>query len=393
MAAGDTSAAAVTRFEFATAQRILFGAGTAQELPALVRPLGKRVFAITGANTSRHESLLRPLLTAEARIHRVRGEPTVDQVDGLAAEARELGADVVVAIGGGAAIDAAKAVAALVTNYGHALDYLEVVGRGQPLEHPALPIIAVPTTAGTGAEVTRNAVLSVPAAQVKASLRSPYLLPRVALVDPQLTLSLPRDVTAATGMDALTQLIEAFLTPRATPMTDALCRAALPGLAGALRRVMTQPDDLAARSQISLAALHSGMALANAGLGAVHGFAAVIGGRFAAPHGAICAALLPPVLEMNLRALHSRQPTSPSLDKLNEVARWLTERSDATADDCTPACAALALELGIPPLRQWGVNDTTVSAIAAETVRASSTKANPIAVSADELASALRAAL
>lgn len=393
MPAGDPTVPAAARFEFATAQRIIFGAGTARELAALVAPFGRRVFAISGGDPTRHETLLRPLLTVDSRIHPVRGEPTVDQVDGLAAEARDLGADVVVAVGGGAAIDAAKAVAGLATNYGYTLDYLEVVGRGQPLERPALPIIAVPTTAGTGAEVTRNAVLAVPAAQVKASLRSPYLLPRVALVDPELALTLPAATTAATGMDALTQLIEAFLTPRATPMTDALCRAALPGLADALRRAVRAPSDLEARSRLALAALHSGMALANAGLGAVHGFAAVLGGRYAAPHGAICAALLPAVLDINLRALHRRQPTSPTLEKFSTVACWLTNRADARAEDAGPAARQLAAELNIPRLGHWGVEAESVDAIVRDTASASSTKANPIVLSGDELEVALREAL
>lgn len=396
MPAGDASSRAVVpRFEFATAQRIVFGAGTAAELPAIVSALGRRVFLVASAGASRDERLRDALAakTDELQLHHVRGEPTVDAIDAAATQAREFRADVVVAFGGGSAIDAGKAIAGLATNPGVALDYLEVVGRGKTLAHAALPLIAVPTTAGTGAEVTRNAVLAVPAAGVKASLRSPFLLPRVALVDPELAITLPAAVTAATGMDALTQLLEAFFTPRANPMTDALCRAALPGVPDALRRAIATPNDLAARSTLALAALHSGLALANAGLGTVHGFAAVLGGRFSAPHGAVCAALLPSVLAANLAALRARQPDSVALAKMAEIARAFTGDDTARAEAGGEFCAALTRQLEIPRLSRWGVTDDAVDAVVRDTAQASSTKANPIALTTGELAAALRAAL
>lgn len=396
MPAGETAAgAALPRFEFATVPRIVFGAGASAELPALAAGFGRRALLVTGARGERHAALvaaLRGALDALA-VFSIAGEPTVELADRGAAFAREHRCELVIALGGGSALDAGKAIAGLATNPGHALDYLEVVGRGQPLAQPALPILAVPTTAGTGAEVTRNAVLAVPAARVKASLRSPHLYPRVALVDPALALGLPADVTAATGLDALTQLIEPFLSCRANAHTDTLCRASIPRVARALPAAVRTPDDLAARSELALGALHSGLALANAGLGVVHGFAAVLGGRYAAPHGAVCAALLPHVLRANLAALRARAPASPALAKFGELAALLTGDAAAPAERAVEFCASLARDLHIPPLTHWGVRADHVAELIPPTAAASSTKANPLPLTADELADILSAAL
>ena len=218
--------------------------------------------------------------------------------------------------GGGSALDAAKAIAALTANGGDPLDYLEVVGRGQPLARPSLPFIAVPTTAGTGSEVTKNAVLASPEHGVKASLRSPLMLPRVAIVDPALLAGVPAPVLAASGLDALSQLIEPFLSIRANPVTDGLAREAIPRSAAALRRAYAAGAPAASRRErLALASLFGGLALANAGLGAVHGFAAPVGGLFEAPHGAVCAALLPAVIRVNARALAARVPDSAALPR------------------------------------------------------------------------------
>ena len=278
------------RFEFSTATQIVFGPGTLREAGKLARPWGRRALVVTGSKPDRSKPLVQ-ILEAEGIVvarFSVAQEPSLETViNGLAA-ARACGAEMIFGFGGGSVIDTAKAVAGLVTNPGEPLDYLEVVGAGRPLVKPALRWMAIPTTAGTGAEVTRNAVLAVPERKVKVSLRSPHLLARIALVDPDLTLDLPPAVTAATGMDALTQLLEAYVCTRANPMTDALCRAGLPRVAKALPAVWKNPRDTAAREDLSLAALWSGVALANAGLGAVHGFAGPIGGVLSAPHGAVC---------------------------------------------------------------------------------------------------------
>lgn len=376
------------RFEFATASRIIFGVGTSEQLPGLIAALGQRPMLVTGANAERYNRLVPALATI-----RILGEPTVAVVEQGAQLARDHRCDIVIAIGGGSAIDAGKAIAALVTNPGDALDYLEVVGRGKPLAHPSLPFIAMPTTSGTGAEVTRNAVLTVPDAKVKVSLRSAHLLPRIALVDPALTVDLPPRQTAASGLDALTQLIEPFLSTRANPLTDALCRDGITLAARALPVAFREPDTMSARSDMALAALYSGIALANAGLGAVHGFAAPIGGLFAAPHGAVCAALLPHVLRANLAAMRARTPQHPSIARCTEVACLLTGRADTTAEDGIDWCVRAAGEFAIPRLSQWGVTAAHAPDLATKAAAASSMKANPIALTMAELVAIAEAAL
>jgi alcohol dehydrogenase class IV len=299
----------------------------------------------------------------------------------------------VIGFGGGSAIDAAKATAGLLANPGDLLDYLEVVGRGQPLARPAAPWMAIPTTAGTGAEVTRNAVLGVPERGVKVSWRSPHLLARVALVDPELTLDLPPAATAASGMDALTQLLEAYVSNRANPMTDALCAEGLPRAARALPAVWSNPGDLAARTELALASLWSGMALANAGLGAVHGLAAPIGGLFPAPHGAVCAVLLAPVMAANLAALRARAPESPARGRYGDIGRWLSGHPGAGTDRGIAWVRDRVAEFGLPGLAAYGVTAAAVGEIVARAQAANSMKANPVALTSDELAGALTAAL
>ena len=298
-----------------------------------------------------------------------------------------------IGFGGGSAIDAAKAIAALLTNGGELLDYLEVIGRAQPLARPSAPCIAIPTTAGTGSEVTRNAVLASPAHQVKVSLRSPHMLPRVALVDPELTFDLPPAVTAATGLDALTQLIEPFVSSRANPLTDAYCIDGIRRAARSLRRAVENGRDATAREDLALASLFGGLALANAGLGAVHGFAAPIGGTFSAPHGAVCAALLPHVIDANRRALRERAPTHPALSRYDEIARLITSRSDASATDLVRWTQRLTTDLEIPSLASYGITREHVPALIGAAANASSMKANPIALTPPELTAILEAAL
>ena len=297
-------------FEFATAARIVAGAGRAAELPGVLAGLGSRVLVCTGADPARHDRLLAGL-ARPAQVFPVAGEPTVELARDAVAAAREHGADVVAAIGGGSVIDTGKAVAMLLGNGGDPLDYLEVVGAGQKITRPAVPFVAVPTTAGTGAEVTANAVLAVPEHRLKASLRSPMMIPRVALVDPELTVSCPPPVTAASGLDALTQCLEPFVSVRANPLTDGLAREGLRRAGSGLRAAYADGGDLAARADMSVCALLGGMALANAKLGAVHGLAGVIGGTADVPHGLACAALLAPVIEANVRALQAQGTGRP----------------------------------------------------------------------------------
>ena len=378
-------------FEFATATRIVFGAGALRQVVPAAEAMGRGALIVTGKTRDYSQRVSAELSAAGVNscVFEIEGEPTIDLVRRGVEFARLEGCDLVISIGGGSAIDAGKAIAALLTNPGELMDYLEVVGKGNPIQNAAAPFIAVPTTAGTGSEVTRNAVLGVPERHVKVSLRSALLLPRVAVVDPELTLRLPPAITARTGLDALTQLIEAYVSIRSNPMTDGFCTQGIPLAARSLRRAFHHGEDLKARSDMSLAALLSGLALANAGLGVVHGFAAPLGGRFHAPHGAICAAILPHGMEINLRALRARAPGSDALVRYDEVARMLTGRRDASAEDGIAWVRQTCQELEIPPLKAYGITAEDVSPLVAEAAKASSMKGNPLALTSEELGETL----
>lgn len=382
------------KFEFATAGRVVFGAGTLSQLGEISAELGKRALVLTGRDASRCERSLELLQGAGLSVTQftVAAEPSLVLVQQAVLAGLEAHCDLVISVGGGSALDAGKAAAALLYNRGDILDYLEVIGRGQPLRKPSAPFIAVPTTAGTGSEATRNAVLSSPDHKVKVSLRSPYMLPAVALVDPELTLGLPAALTASTGLDALTQLIEPFTSCRANPMVDALCRQGIPLVARSLERACQDGNNLAARADMSLASLLGGMALANAGLGAVHGFAGPLGGMFPAPHGAVCAALLPHVMLANYEALLDRSPDHPALGRYAEVARMLTGSAQAQAEAGIQWVRDLVQRLGVPSLRAYGISAEHFPAIILHSSRASSMKANPLPLTENELAGILRAA-
>ncbi|MGD0243201.1 MAG: iron-containing alcohol dehydrogenase [Streptosporangiaceae bacterium] len=373
-------------FEFATAGRIMAGPGRAAELPDVLAGLGTRVLVCTGADPDRHAGLLgRP-----TAVFPVSGEPTAAAVRAGVAAAREHGADVIAAIGGGSVIDAAKAVAMLLANGGDPLDYLEVVGSGRTITRPSVPCVAVPTTAGTGAEVTANAVLAVPEHRLKASLRSPLMIPLVALVDPLLTASCPPPVTAASGLDALTQCLEPFVSVRASPLTDGLAREGLRRAAAGLRAAYADGGDLAARADMATCALLGGMALANAKLGAVHGLAGVVGGTADVPHGMACAALLVPVIEANVRAL---PPGSPVLDRYAEAAALLTGRPGASVGEGLAWIRQTVTLLAVPGLRTFGLTAAMVGDIAAKALTSSSMAGNPVPLSQDELEGVVLAAL
>ena len=379
-------------FEFATAQRVLVGAGRAAELPATAAGLGSRALVCTGRQPARHSGLT-DALGLPAAVFPVAGEPTVEVARAATTVAREHGADLVVAIGGGSVIDLGKAVAMLVGNGGDPLDYIELVGRGRPITRPSVPCVAVPTTAGTGAEVTANAVLAVPAHRLKASLRSPLMLPRVALVDSALTLGCPPVVTASSGLDALTQCLEPFVSVRANPVTDALAREGLAHAAAGLRRAYADGTDAEARGHMSVCSLLGGMCLANAKLGAVHGFAGPVGGTVDAPHGAVCAALLVPVVAANVAALRARAPDSPTLARYGEAARLLTGRGDAGVEDAVAWLRETVALLDVPGLAAYGVRAEHAGELVAKAERASSMQGNPIVLSAGELHEVLAAAM
>ena len=382
----------MAKFEFYGVGRVVFGRGQVARLPELVAPLGRSGLLVyngdepgRGGVVDRVAALLGGA-GVRLTLVRQRGEPTIDDVDQALGVAREAACDVVVGLGGGSAVDAAKAVAGLLANGGGALDYMEVVGKGQKVTRPAVPWVAVPTTAGTGAEATRNAVVGHPAARFKASIRSELLLPRVALVDPELGAGVPPAVTASSGMDALCQLVEAYTSGGASLMTDALALRGIPLAARALRRAYADGTDLDAREDMAMAALLSGMALTNAGLGAVHGFAAPLGANFPVPHGVVCAALLPHVIAANVRALRGQSAEHPTLARYATVGRCMAGQADdmnahAAIDHLVAETAAVARDLHIPPLGRFGLTRSSIPEMVALARKSSSMRYNPVALS------------
>lgn len=365
-------------FDFFNVPRIVFGRGTIARLPELVPPNARTLLVFNG------RKLEVPHLTAE---YRQRGEPVVDDIDRALTVARDAGCDFVIGLGGGSAIDAAKAVAGLLANGGVAIDYMEVVGKGLKITKPAVPWIAIPTTAGTGAEVTRNAVVGWPEKKFKASLRSEMLMARVALIDPALHVDVPRDVTARSGMDALCQCIEAYVSGGANPMTDAIALKGAEIASKYLRRAYEDGTDLEARERMAMAALLSGIALTNAGLGAVHGFAAPLGANFRVPHGVVCGLLLPGVIDANIAAL--KADAKPE----HRITLKKYDRLDRTLVGGLEQCGQLVAAMSLPRLREFGVSGPDVEPMVHLAKRASSTRYNPVALSDVALARILHDAI
>lgn len=375
------------RFEFATATRIIFGSGTAQEVAPLAAGMGKHAFVVTGRTIERARAFLERL--SEQGIDyitfNVPGEPTTTLAKSAAESARQAKSSVVISIGGGSVIDTGKVVAAMLTNTGNLEDYLEVVGPNLPLSRSAAPHIAIPTTAGTGAEVTCNAVLGVPEYGAKVSMRGSLMLPRVAVVDPVLTYSMPPLLTASTGLDALTQLMEAYVSNKANPLTDNICRDGLMRVGRSLRRACEDGSNRSAREDMALASLFSGLALANAALGAVHGLAGPLGGMTSAPHGIICARLLPHVMQANVQALKKRESGSPALNRYDEIARLLTGKTTARATDGVRWVQNLCAALKLPSLVDFGLKEQDFATLLAKSYKSSSMKGNPIVLTDKEL--------
>lgn len=382
------------RFEFAAAGRVVFGCGTRHECTSFARAFGTRALVVSGRRTTRADELCDELRIGGISSARfaVSGEPDIAALRAGCAEARNCACEMVVSIGGGSAIDAGKAIAALLTNEGDPLDFLEVVGRGKQLSQPSAPFVALPATAGTGSEVTRNAVIGSPEHGVKVSMRSPHMLPSAAIVDPELTYSMPTELTAATGLDALTQLIEPFVSTRANPLTDGICREGLRRAASSLQRAWSDGSDTKAREDMSFASLCGGLALANAGLGAVHGLAGPLGGMLGAPHGALCACLLPHVMAANIRALRARASHSPALERYALIAQVITGTGGASAEEGVEWVRALCEALRTPSLRQLGLDEQAWDEAAEKAGQASSFKANPIPLTHEELVSVIASA-
>ncbi len=382
-------------FEFATATRIIFGPGKIHEAISAAASWGRRALIVYGCKPDRLDSFILELQARdmECTLFSTMGEPTIPRILEGVRTAKSVQCEVVIGYGGGSALDGAKAIAALMMNPGDPLDYLEIVGAGKPLTKPSAPCICIPTTAGAGSEVTRNAVLSSPERRVKVSLRSPRMFPLLSVIDPVLTHSLPASITASTGMDALTQLIEPFVCNNTNPLIDSICRDGVRLVALWLRAAFHDGGHSQARENMSLAGLLGGIALTNAGLGAVHGLAAPLGGMFPVPHGTACARLLPFIMEANIKALKARSKDSPAIIRYREIAQLLTGKSAAQAEEGSGWVHTLCSELAIPSLSGFGLTEKDLQPIAAKALSSSSMRGNPIQLTADELIEALRQAL
>lgn len=390
-------------FVFYSVAQVLFGRGLFERIGDLAAERGRRVLLLTNAGQPGDGRVVDRALGLLAgggvstSCYRQRGEPTVEQIEQALAVARQNGCDGVIGLGGGSALDAAKAVAALLANGGSPLDYMEVIGRGQKLTRPAVPWIAVPTTAGTGAEATRNAVIGAPERSFKASLRSEFLLASLALIDPALAVDVPAAVTASSGMDALCQLIESYTSNQAQPITDALALDGIRRAARWLTRAVADGHDLDAREQMALAAFVSGVALTNAGLGAVHGFAAPTGACYPIPHGTVCALLLPPVIEANAAALRSQSPNHETLRKYETLGRVLTGRDELSGEAAIAAAVEFLRDLvsrfQIPGLSHFGIQASGFADLVGRARKSSSMRYNPVELSVDALHEILYKAL
>ncbi|WP_319529775.1 iron-containing alcohol dehydrogenase [uncultured Cohaesibacter sp.] len=381
-------------FGFLTSNDIRFGRGVAKQAVPDIAALGSPLLLVHGKNGERCRWLSAALAGAGVEIctFAVAREPDIYMISDGVSLARAAKVKAVVALGGGAVIDAGKALAALVPATRPMMDHLEVVGQGLPLTEAPLPFAAMPTTSGTGAEVTKNAVLSVPDAKRKVSLRDARMLPDLAIVDPSLTDGCPKPVTLASGLDAVTQVIEPYLSSKANWMTDALCRSAIASGMAALVRLM-ECEDEEARDQLAYTSLCGGLTLANSGLGAVHGLAGVLGGVTLAAHGALCGTLLPHVLTYNERKLQQAEGYEESLARINDVRGWL-----ALALDCTPELAFSRLAdwseaQGLPGLSGLGLQPNDIATVAEASVSSSSMKGNPIPLTTVELEAIMKDAL
>jgi alcohol dehydrogenase class IV len=383
------------QFEFSTAARIIFGPGTVKNAGSIAIKTGNKALLVAGKGGADPDRLCE-ILSASGiswELLEVVGEPTIEQVEQAIAFARQKSCDYVISFGGGSVIDTGKAISAMMTNPGELLDYLEVVGKGKSISQLAAPLIAIPTTAGTGSEVSRNAVLTVHNQKMKVSMRSPLMLARVAIVDPELTYSLPPAVTASTGMDALAQVLEPFVSKKANALTDLYCLEGIKRAARSLLKAYASGNDQQAREDMAYTSLLGGLALANAGLGGVHGFASPIGGMFEAPHGAVCARLLPLVVQANVTALRARAPESPILDRYLEIAKIVTGKPAATIKEGIEWLEALVVQLNIPVLSNYGIRSSDIPLLVENAAVASSMQANPIQLSKKELSQILESAL
>ena len=373
-------------FQFATSTRIIFENGSFKKVPDLINELGSKVFIVTGKNTTLATQLSKWLADTkiEFEIFAVFSEPTTHDIEKGTELAQKSGSNIVVGIGGGSVIDSAKAIAALVANTGELTDYLEIIGKGRKLAEAPLPYFAIPTTAGTGAEVTKNSVIKSTEHHVKVSLRSDLMFPTVAVIDPELTLTMPPKITASTGVDALTHLLETFVSCQSNPFIDMLCREGMKRISTSLEQAFLNGNDLEARENMAMASMLGGMALANVKLGAVHGFAGPLGGMHLIPHGAVCACLLPAVMEVNIEVLKEKQ-LDKQLLKFDEAARILTQNNYAVAEDGAIWVKEMVKKLKIPSLSDFHLSSESFPELIEKARNSSSMKGNPVELEYENL--------
>ena len=391
-------------FDFSAPGRIIFGWGRIAELGAIVQPIGPRAFIVWGSRTIAGSTVGKGIVASleTAGLEAVAfqaptGEPDVATIDALAERLHEKQPtrdDLIIAIGGGSGLDAGKALAGIALDPDRASikEFLEGVGSGRRINWPVLPVVAVPTTAGTGSEATFNAVISSRDPPFKKSFRDQRLMPKVALVDPQLACSAPKQITAWSGMDALTQLIESLLSRKATWTTSLLAMGGLLAVPDSLRRVNADPNDRYAREMLAVAALRSGLALANGGLGLAHGVAAGLGALKGTPHGLACAVMLPTAVALNAYAHRE----DPAVTWTNMQWMMRQPREEPVINDQKKAHAwvlaeirSLIDELGIPSrLGELGVTNDDIPELV-RLSQGSSMSGNPKSLTQDELRSLL----
>ena len=376
----------INHFSFTTSSKIVFGRGARNQIPELLKPFGSHILIFYSKSVGAVQEIEDLLLLSDYSIEKIviSGEPTDELLEGILQKAREMQIDAIVGIGGGSVLDTGKAISALVTNEGCLTDYLEVVGKGYSLKKPACPYVAVPTTAGTGTEVTKNAVIKVISKNVKVSMRDAPMIPRIALIDPELTFSVPAAVTASTGMDAFIQVLEPYCSQGANRMVDLFCREGIPLVAKFLTRAFRQPEDMEAREKMAWVSLLGGLSLANAKLGAVHGFAGPIGGMFDVAHGTICACLLPQVFRMNAKKILELKDEE-MIGRFQNVAEWVTGMEGTEIQNAVDWFASLNEELSIPHLKDLGIDKKDFQVIIEKSINSSSMKGNPVLLDQNDL--------
>jgi alcohol dehydrogenase len=394
----------IERFSISVLPKIEFGSGVLAKVPSLTASFGKRVLLVTGGQSlraSRHwETLLQGLRSQglEWEEMQVQSEPSPQLVDDAVRQFKDAAIDVVIGIGGGSVLDGAKAIAGLLEPGNSVLDHLEGVGPELPYRGPATPFIAVPTTAGTGAEATRNSVLSVHgAAGYKKSFRDEKLVPRYAVVDPDLLETCPPQLIAANGMDALTQLLESFVSKRSNAFTDALAISGMTAVRDSLVTWFQGEGDLTqARSRMAYAAMLSGITLAQVGLGSVHGLASPLGAFFPIPHGVVCGVLVAEATRMNIDAMEAREPGNLALRKYAQIGRIFRQRTHLEEIGARVFLVHTLTEwtkqLQLPRLSAYGVTEASLDHVVAH-CRGSSMQTNPIVLSDAEVKAVLQRCL